>query len=186
MTSEFVFTAVIVLVIAQRLVELVISRRNVGRLRERGGVEFGAGHYPWMVVLHVAFLASCVAEPWFLDRPVRPLVAIPMLVVASVGMALRGWTLATLGDRWTTRVVVVPGELPVTSGPYRLLRHPNYLAVALEIFAIPMIHTAWLTATVFSVLNAVLLRVRIQVEERALSRHTTWDRDFERSVETES
>lgn len=186
MDSEVLYTVAITFVILQRLAELVISRRNVRRLRARGGVEYGAAHYPWMVALHTAFLASCIAEPWFLDRPMRPLLAASMLVVLSIGMGLRAWTLATLGDRWTTRVMVVPGETPVTSGPYRWLRHPNYVAVVLEIVAIPMIHTAWLTAAVFSVLNAVMLRIRISVEERALTRHTTWDREFAARMETES
>jgi methyltransferase len=183
MDSEILYTVVIVLVMLQRLAELVISRRNVRRLRARGGVEYGAAHYPWMVALHAAFLASCIAEPWFLDRPMRPLLAGSMLVALSIGMGLRAWTLATLGDRWTTRVMVVPGEEPVTAGPYRIMKHPNYVAVALEIVAIPMIHTAWLTAAVFSALNAVMLRIRISVEERALSRHTRWDREFERRME---
>jgi methyltransferase len=183
MDSEILYTVVIVLVMLQRLAELVVSRRNVRRLRARGGVEYGAAHYPWMVALHAAFLASCIAEPWFLDRPMRPLLAASMLVVLAIGMGLRAWTLATLGDRWTTRVMVVPGEEPVTAGPYRIMKHPNYVAVALEIVAIPMIHTAWLTAAVFSALNAVMLRIRISVEERALSRHTRWDREFERRTE---
>jgi len=183
MGSEVLYTVVIALVILQRLAELVISRRNVERLRDRGGVEYGAAHYPWMVALHAAFLASCIAEPWFLDRPMRPILAASMLVVLAIGMGLRAWTLATLGDRWTTRVMVVPGEEPVTSGPYRFLRHPNYLAVVLEIIAIPMIHTAWMTAAVFSALNAVMLHVRISVEERALRRHTEWQREFGTEME---
>ena len=183
MGSEVLYTVVIGLVILQRLAELVISRRNVRRLRERGGVEYGAAHYRWMVALHAAFLASCIAEPWFLDRPMRPALAASMLVVLATGMGVRAWTLATLGDRWTTRVMVVPGEEPVTSGPYRFMKHPNYLAVVLEIIAIPMIHTAWLTAAVFTVLNGGMLVVRISTEERALTRFTTWDRDFDHTVE---
>lgn len=186
MSWEVVYAAVVGLVIVQRLAELAVSSRNVRRLQARGGIEFGAGHYPWMVALHVAFLASCVAEPWLLDRPIHPRLAISMLIVLAVGMAVRAWTLATLGDRWTTRVIVVPGEVPVTGGPFRFLRHPNYLAVVLEIAAIPLIHTAWLTATVFSALNAVMLRIRIPTEERALSRLTTWDRDLGAGAETRS
>jgi methyltransferase len=180
MTWNLLYAGVVLFVIAQRLAELVVSNRNVHRLRLRGGVEFGADHYPWMVALHVAFLASCVAEPWLLDRPVRPRLAVAMLIALGVGMGLRAWTLATLGDRWTTRVMVVPGEVPVTSGPYRFLKHPNYIAVVIEIIAIPMIHTAWLTATVFTVLNAGMLYLRISTEERALIRFTAWDRIFDR------
>jgi methyltransferase len=182
MSWELLYAVVIVLVIVQRLTELVVSARNVGRLRARGGVEFGADLYPWMVALHVGFLSSCIAEPWFLGRPIRPPLAAAMLVVFGVGMGLRVWTLATLGDRWTTRVIVVPGEVPVTTGPYRFLKHPNYLAVGLEIFAIPMIHTAWLTAFAFSMVNAAVLRIRIRDEERALTSLTMWGRAFGQSV----
>jgi methyltransferase len=178
MNWQLLYAAVVVFVIAQRLSELAVSRRNVRRMRTRGGVELGADHYPWMVLLHVLFLASCVAEPWLLDRPIRPRLATAMLVLLAVGMGLRMWTLLTLGDRWTTRVVVVPGEAPVATGPFRFVAHPNYLAVVIEIVAIPMIHTAWLTATVFTVLNAGMLRLRISIEERALTRFTSWDRDL--------
>ena len=184
MSWQLLYAGVIAFVIVQRLSELVVSHRNVHRLRLRGGVEFGADHYPWMVALHVAFLTSCIAEPWFLDRPIRPWLATAMLALLAIGMALRTWTLTTLGDRWTTRIVVVPGEAPVTTGPFRILAHPNYLAVVIEIIAIPMIHTAWLTAAVFTVLNAGMLYLRISTEERALTRFTTWDRDFNREVRT--
>lgn len=174
MLSELLYTALVALVALQRLGELVVSRRNVARLRARGGIEYGAGHYPWMVALHVGFLVSCVAEVWLLHRPFRPVVAVAMVLVLALGMAVRFWSLHTLGDRWMTRVMVVPGESVVVSGPYRYLSHPNYLAVVLEIAAIPLIHGAWITAIVFSILNGVMLAIRISVEERALRRHTGW------------
>jgi methyltransferase len=123
-----------------------------------------------MVVLHTAFLVSCVAEVWLLDRPWLPSVAVLAVVILGAALALRWWTLATLGERWTTRVLVVPGEELVSTGPYRWLRHPNYLVVVMEIAAIPMIHGAWLTASVFSIANLFLLRERIRVEDGALSR----------------
>jgi methyltransferase len=180
MTWDVLYAAVIGLVIVQRLAELRFSAGNVRGLKARGGIESGADHYPWMVLLHTLFLASCIAEPWLLDRPAFPVLAVSMLVALAFAMGLRAWTLATLGDRWTTRVMVVPGEAPVTAGPYRFLDHPNYLAVVVEIVAIPMIHTAWLTAAVFTVLNAVMLRLRISVEERALTRFTKRDGEPER------
>jgi methyltransferase len=123
-----------------------------------------------MVALHTAFLASCVAEVWLLDRPWRPVVGLVSMLVLVAAFGLRWWTLKTLGNRWTTRVVVVPGETLVSSGPYQWLRHPNYVAVVLEIAAIPMIHCAWITAVVFSVANLVLLTVRVRAEEGALKR----------------
>lgn len=166
--SRVLYTLLVALVAVQRLVELRVSKRHERALRARGAVEAGAGHYPVMVALHTLFLAACVAEVWGLGRPFVPWLGGPALAVLLLAQALRYWTISTLGDRWTTRVLVPPGEPPVTGGPFRLLRHPNYLAVALEIAALPLAHSAWLTALLFSLANALLLRVRIGVEERAL------------------
>jgi len=162
------YTVLIAVIAIQRMWELRVSRRHLRALKARGAIEVGAAHYPWMVALHTAFLLACVAEVWLLDRPWRPAVALVAISVLGLALALRWWTLWTLGNRWTTRVVVVPDEDLVTTGPYRWLRHPNYLAVVLEIAAIPMVHFAWLTATVFSFANLILLSMRIRIEERAL------------------
>ncbi|MFL6195717.1 MAG: isoprenylcysteine carboxyl methyltransferase family protein [Thermoanaerobaculia bacterium] len=164
------FSLLVMLVAASRLVELRISSRNRQNLLARGGVEAAPEHYRWMVLLHTAFLISCVVEVWGLDRPFIPALGFPMLILAVLATGLRYWVIRTLGGRWTTRIVVLPGAPPVTGGPYRALRHPNYLAVITEMFALPMVHTAWITAVVFSVLNGLLLRVRIRAEEAALSR----------------
>lgn len=167
--TRLLFTVLVALVALQRLAELAVSRRNERRLRAAGAVEAGAGHYPVMVALHTAFLVSCLAEVWLLPRPFVPALAVVALGVLAAASALRYWTLRTLGGRWSTRVLVPPGAPPVVDGPYRYLRHPNYLAVVLEIAALPLVHTAWLTALVFSLANGVLLRVRIAAEEAALS-----------------
>lgn len=167
--SRVLYTLLVALVAAQRLAELAVSKRNERRLRERGAVEAGRGHYPWMVALHTAFLLSCLAEVWLVGRPWVPALAAAALAVLVAASALRFWTLRTLGSRWTTRVLVLPGEPPVVGGPYRHLRHPNYLAVVLEIAALPLVHTAWLTAVVFSAANGLLLAVRIRAEEAALT-----------------
>ena len=169
MDSRILYTAVIVLVAVQRLVELRVSRRHERRLRARGAVEHGTAHWPYMVTLHAAFLLACVAEPWLLDRPPVPWLAVGAGAVLALALALRVWTLATLGERWTARVLVLPGAPLVARGPYRYLRHPHYAAVVLEVAALPLLHGAWLTSLVFSALNAVVLRVRIRVEERALA-----------------
>ncbi|HLE85763.1 MAG TPA: isoprenylcysteine carboxylmethyltransferase family protein [Thermoanaerobaculia bacterium] len=166
--TRVIYTALVGLVALQRLAELALSRRHERRLRSRGAVEVGDGHYPWMVALHAAFLVSCLAEVWWLARPFVPALAAIALAVLVAATGLRIWTLRTLGGRWTTRVLVLPGEALVTGGPYRHLRHPNYLAVVLEVAALPLVHTAWATALAFSAANALLLRVRIGVEERAL------------------
>lgn len=170
MDHRVAYTLLVAAVGAERLAEVALSRRNERWLVARGAVESGAEHYPWMVALHAGFLVSCVAEVWLLRRPLVPPLAVAMGVVLLAAMALRLWTMATLGRRWTVRVLTVPGEAPVTGGPFRFLDHPNYLAVALEVAALPLLHTAWLTAVVFSALDGVLLRARIRVEDRALGR----------------
>ncbi len=169
--TRLLFTVLVAVVAGQRLLELRVARRNERRQRAAGGVEAGAGHYPVMVALHTLFLVSCVAEVWLLPRPFVPWLAGAMLLVLVVASALRWWVVRTLGGAWTTRVIVVPGAPLAASGPFRFLRHPNYLAVALEIAALPLVHTAYWTAAAFSVANGALLAVRIRTEEEALERH---------------
>lgn len=168
-SSGLAYTVLILLVGLERLAELVVSNRNLRWSRQHGGVETGAGHYPAMVLLHTALLVGCLAEVWLLDRPFLPLLGWSMLVLVAASQALRWWCISTLGRQWNTRIVVVPGAGRITSGPYRYLRHPNYVAVVIEGAALPLVHTAWLTAVVFSVLNAVLLSVRIRSEAGALA-----------------
>jgi methyltransferase len=165
-----VFSALVGVVALARLTELAVSRRNLGRLRAAGGVEHGAGHYPAMVAVHVGLLLSCLAEVWLLDRPWLPWLAATCLTLLVAAMILRLWVIATLGERWVTRVMVVPGSVPLTGGPFRWLRHPNYVAVVIEIMALPLVHSAWLTAIVCSALNAAVLTVRVRVENQALGR----------------
>ncbi|MFL6163237.1 MAG: isoprenylcysteine carboxyl methyltransferase family protein [Jatrophihabitantaceae bacterium] len=153
----------------ERLAELVVSQRNLAWSREHGGIESGAGHYPVMVLLHTGLLAGCLLEVWLGHRPFLPALGWPMLAVVLLAQALRWWCIATLGRQWNTRVVIVPGAGRVTGGPYRLLRHPNYIAVIAEGAALPLVHTGWITAVSFTVLNAWLLTVRIRVENRALA-----------------
>lgn len=168
------YTLLIALVAVERVAELVVSQRNLAWSRQHGGVEFGAGHYPVMVVLHTALLAGCLLEA--AHREFLPALGWPMLALVAAAQALRWWCIATLGRQWNTRVVVVPGAGRVTGGPYRFLSHPNYVAVVVEGIALPLVHTAWLTALVFTVLNAALLRTRISVENDALRSLDTGDR----------
>ncbi|WP_327138135.1 hypothetical protein OG585_36150 [Streptomyces sp. NBC_01340] len=160
-------------VAAERVAELVVARRNERWSSARGAIVTGQGHYPAMVALHTGLLVGCPAEVWLADRPFVPALAWPMLAVLAGAQALRWWCIWTLGPRWNTRVIVLPGLPLVTSGPYRLLRHPNYVAVVAEGAALPLVHTAWVTAAVFTVLNAALLTVRIRCENRALAAATT-------------
>ncbi len=160
------YTLLIAAVAIERVAELVVSQRNLTWSRSRGGVEFGAGHYSVMVVLHTALLAGCLVEA--AHRAFIPALGWPMLAVVIAAQALRWWCIATLGQQWNTRVVVVPDAGRVSGGPYRLIPHPNYVAVVIEGVALPLVHSAWLTALVFTVLNALLLRTRISVENTAL------------------
>jgi methyltransferase len=167
-TSIGWFTLLLVAVGVERMAELRLSLRHARRALERGGVETGQRHYPWMVLLHTGLLAGCLAEAALAHRPFVPALGWPMLALVVLAQALRWWCIGTLGERWNTRVIVVPGLALVTRGPYRFLRHPNYVAVVVEGVALPLVHTAWVTATTFTLLNAWLLTVRIRCEERAL------------------
>lgn len=169
--TPVLYAGLVLLVAAQRLAELRLARRNEARKRAAGGVEVGGGHYPVMVGLHTLFLVSCVAEVWLLGRPFVPWLAAVMMVALVAASALRRWVIRSLGGAWTTRVIVVPGRPLVASGPYRFLPHPNYLAVAIEVAALPLVHTAYLTAIVFSVANGLLLAVRIRAEDAALAKY---------------
>jgi methyltransferase len=169
MTSVFLYAVLVAAVAVERVGELVVSNRHLAWARAHGGVETGKAHYPWMVALHTGLLVGCLAEVLSFDRGFHPWLGWPMLLLVLLSQALRWWCVATLGPQWNTRVVVVPGVALVASGPYRWLRHPNYVAVVVEGAALPLIHTAWLTAAVFGVLNACVLTVRIRCEERALA-----------------
>jgi methyltransferase len=163
------YVLLIVAVAAQRLTELVIARRNMAWSRSHGGVECGAGHYPVMVVLHTGLLVGCLAEVIGVGRPFIPALGWPMLAIVAAAQALRWWCMDTLGRQWNTRVVVIPGAPRVIHGPYRYFPHPNYIAVVAEGVALPLVHTAWITALVFSVLNGPLLRARLNAENSALA-----------------
>lgn len=153
----------------ERLVELVVATRNLAWALARGGRETGFAHYPVMVVLHTGLLVGCLVEVLAADRPFVPALGWPMLALVLAAQGLRWWCIRTLGPQWNTRIVVVPGLPLVTGGPYRYLRHPNYVAVVVEGVALPLVHGAWITAAVFTVLNAALLTVRIRAEDRALA-----------------
>jgi methyltransferase len=163
MTVDPLAAVVLTLVVAERLGELAWARANTRRLIDAGGREHGAAHYPLIVALHAAWLAGLVV----LGHDRRPDPA--LLAVFGLVEVGRAWVLAALGRRWTTRIVVVPGERLVARGPYRLLRHPNYLVVAAEILLLPLAFGLPLFALVFSVLNAAVLAIRIKAEAAALA-----------------
>jgi methyltransferase len=161
------FAAIIlVLVTLQRLGELVLAQHNTKRLMARGAIEIGAAHYPLIVAVHAAWLIAL----WFYGRE-QP-VNLPLLAIFVALQALRVWVLATLGPRWTTRIIVLPGAPLVTTGPYRFMAHPNYAVVIGEIAALPLALHLPVLALIFSALNAVVLIIRIRTEARALGERT--------------
>lgn len=166
--SRTAYLVFLVLVVCERLYELARSRANATAMLARGGREVGQTHYPFMVLMHVAFLLACAAEVVGLQRPFPGPLGWLALGGALAAQLLRYWVVTTLGERWTTRIVFIPNTRPITAGPYRYIRHPNYLAVVLEMACIPLIHGAYFTALIFSVCNALLLTVRIRTEEGAL------------------
>jgi methyltransferase len=154
--------AILGFVALQRLVELRLAERNSRKLLAQGAREFGAGHYPFIVALHMTWLAAL----WWW-APGRP-ISIALLVVLAALQVGRLWVIGTLGERWTTRIIVKPGAPLVSKGPYRFLNHPNYLIVTAEIAVLPLVFGLWPIAIVFSLLNAAILAVRIAEENRAL------------------
>lgn len=169
MTPIGLYLALVVAVAVQRLWETGRSKRNVAALLARGAEEHGAGHFPVMVALHGSWLVACAAEAWFaVPEPPPTVLWVGALIVLAVGQALRLLAMRALGERWTARVIVLPGAPLVEHGLFRWIRHPNYVGVILEIAALPLVYGAWRGALAFSIANALLLRHRIAVEEEAL------------------
>jgi methyltransferase len=164
-----VYWALLCVIAGERGTELVVSARHAKGLLARGGAEYGFGHFPAMIVLHTALIAGCVLEPLLGHRTFIPALGWTMLAVTVAANVLRWWCIATLGTRWTARVIVLPRAPLVRSGPYRRFSHPNYVAVIIEGFALPLTGSAWITACAFTVLNAALMTVRVRCETRALA-----------------
>jgi methyltransferase len=162
------FAALVVFLLIQRVFELVLAEGNRRWAREQGGKESGQWHYPLIVAVHAAFYLSLVLEYRYLSSGWNPLWPV-WLAILVLALGLRVWAIASLGRYWNTRIIVVPGKKPVMRGPYRWIRHPNYLVVATEILVIPVLCGAYLTALSFSAINAVVLYLRIREEERAIA-----------------
>jgi methyltransferase len=162
------YLAILAALAAERLFELWLSARNTRRALAAGAFEVGRGHYPVVAAFHTLFVISAAAEAILFKRPFPGALGWAALALALMAQALRYWCVVTLGPRWNTRIIVWPATWPVTGGPYRFIRHPNYLAVIVEVACVPLIHGCWLTAAVFSAGNAALLATRIRVEEAAM------------------
>ncbi|MEO7504323.1 MAG: isoprenylcysteine carboxylmethyltransferase family protein [Sphingomicrobium sp.] len=164
MTPLWPSIAILAFVTLQRVAELPIARANTKRLLAAGGHEVAPLHYPLIVGLHAAWLGAL----WWL-APGRP-INLAMLILFAVLEAGRVWVLRTLGDRWTTRIIVLPGEALVARGPYRFVDHPNYLVVIGEIAVLPLVFGLWRVAVIFTLLNLAIIAVRIRAENQALGR----------------
>jgi methyltransferase len=164
-----VYYAVLLAITFERLAEMVVSQRHAAALLRGGGVEYGQRHFPVMVALHTTWLVCCWVEPIALHRVFVPALAYPMIALVAAANAMRAWCIAALGARWTARVIVLPGVPPVKTGPYRWFANPNYDAVVVEVAALPLAGSAWITACTFTALNAALLTVRVRCETRALA-----------------
>lgn len=171
------FLFIISFIIVQRLVELLIARDNERWMRSQGAYEVGAGHYPWMVAMHSTFFFSLILEVMLFNRPLSSVwpLFLGLFVVAQV---LRIWCLASLGKFWNTKIIILPGADVVRKGPYKWIRHPNYLIVTTELLVLPLFFSAYWTAIVFGLLNAWMLSVRIPAEEKALREATNYEAKF--------
>lgn len=167
MSESQIFYSVIGFIIAQRLIELVIARRNELYIKSQGGYEVGASHYPVMVALHTGWFISMIAEHVFTSRGISELWILwgGLFLLSQLG---RIHVITTLGKFWNTRILILPNAKLVRQGLYKYLRHPNYWIVRTEIFVVPMLFNLWITAVLFTVANYFMLRVRIQAEDEAL------------------
>jgi methyltransferase len=181
MVSRRFFFVFLGLLAVQRLVELRRSRQNEHRILQAGGIEFGRRQYPWMVAIHTGWFLSMILEVLRFNRPFNPFAAGFSLVGFWIGQALRYSAIRSLVTRWTVRVMVLPGSPPVTNGPYRVIRHPNYLGVLLEVLSVPLVHGAYLTAILFSLINLIWMKNRIRTEEAALDEAYQYGEVFQRT-----
>ena len=171
------FIIVITIVIIQRLAELMIARRNEHWMRSQGAFEAGARHYPLMVMMHATFFLSLFMEVSIVDRTLSPFWTV-LLTVFLIAQVARVWCLVSLGKFWNTKIMILPGAEVVKKGPYRFLRHPNYVIVTTELLVLPLLFGAYFTAIIFSLLNLWMLSVRIPTEEKALMEATNYKEKF--------
>ncbi|QBP43044.1 isoprenylcysteine carboxyl methyltransferase [Paenisporosarcina antarctica] len=172
-----VFISVIGFVIVQRIVELFVARNNEIWMRSQGAYEVGASHYPFMLAIHVGFFISLIFEFVILGRSLSANFLL-FLVIFLVLQMMRVWVISSLGRFWNTKIIVLPGAPVVNKGPFRLIKHPNYIVVSCEIFIIPLMFGAYFTALVFTLLNLIILSIRIPIEEAALREVTNYKQVF--------
>lgn len=172
-----IFYFFLIIIIVQRVSELFIARRNEAHMKSMGGEEHGRDHYPLIVAVHLLFLLSFTLEVIVFNKEVSPLwmMILPVILITQI---IRYWAVVSLGAFWNTKIIIVPDLEVVAKGPYRFMRHPNYLVVAVEILFLPIFFQAYATAILFTVLNAAVLTIRIREEEKALMQHTDYKKSF--------
>ncbi len=179
MVKRLLFLGFVAALALQRLFELRLSRRHEQQILQSGGREHTPETYRWIVVLHTAWFAAMLVEVFSGKRKFHPWLAALALPLFAAGQVLRLTAIRTLGSRWSTRVMTLPGAAPVQRGIYRHIRHPNYLGVELEILSAPLLHSAWVTSAVFGAANLLLLRDRIHREEQALDEENGYREAFQ-------
>lgn len=173
-----IFFSFFTFMVVQRLAELMLALRNERYMKKKGALEFGREHYKYIVLLHMFFLVSIAAEVTFFKKTPSPIW--PVLLVLFIGTQLiRVWAIASLGVYWNTKILVLPDSKLVPKGPYKFMRHPNYIVVMMEFWLIPILFQAYITAIVCSLLNILVLSVRIREEERALQELTNYKQSFQ-------
>jgi methyltransferase len=178
LTTKVIFLGIITSILLQRVLEMRLSQGNEARIIAQGGREHAPEHFWVMKLLHASWIFAMGIEVFWLDRPFIPGLAVVGFIGLLVGQSLRYAAILTLGNRWTVRVMTLPNAPAVNQGIYRYVRHPNYLGVILEIAAVPLIHTAYITSIFFTLANALLLLTRIRSEERALSEENNYSQVF--------
>ncbi|MEC1548673.1 isoprenylcysteine carboxyl methyltransferase family protein [Bacillus rugosus] len=165
------FWFLIVILITQRVAEMAVARQNEQKVKKQGAIEFGESHYPYIIIMHILFFLSLIAEVLLMNKqPSSWWIGIAAAILCV--QAVRYWALCSLGAYWNTKILVVPGAELVKKGPYKWIKHPNYTVVILEILLIPLLYQAYVTMCLFSIVNAVLLTVRIRTEDKALEEYS--------------
>ncbi|PLS16295.1 hypothetical protein CVD28_17625 [Bacillus sp. M6-12] len=172
-----IFGGIIAIVCLQRFAELFIAKRNEKWMKQQGAIEFGTSHYRWMVAMHIGYFLSLIMEVSYLDTDLSPIWGL-WLAIFLAAQAGRVWALSSLGRYWNTKIIVLPGANVVIKGPYKFIKHPNYLIVATEIIVMALLFNAFITAVLFTCLNIMMMRVRIPEEERALKSLTDYSTAF--------
>jgi methyltransferase len=178
MNDVFPFIAFFIVIVLQRLIELLIAKSNEKLMKQQGAIEFGTMHYRFMVLIHMLFFSAFIVEKLSLNRGLSQLWILLLLTFLGA-QVIRIWAITSLGKYWNTKIIVLPNSAVVRRGPYRYIKHPNYFVVAIELIVIPLLFEAYYTACLFTILNGLILSIRIREEEKALNKLTEYEGTFQ-------